>query len=99
VINNPHQNNILQKNLFSPNYFQQLSLIIQNSIEHEKPNEKNLDECIQRYLQILSICKTSSLPLTQFHIADLGKDFPLFTRHKLFDVLKYKEEQDMNKIE
>jgi hypothetical protein len=99
VINNPHQNNILQKNLFSPNYFQQLSLIIQNSIEHEKPNEKNLDECIQRYLQILSICKTSSLPLTQFHIADLGKDFPLFTRHKLFDVLKHKEEQDMNKIE
>jgi len=97
VINNPHQNTILQKNLFSSNYFEQLPLAIQDSIEREKSNELSIDECLQRYLQILSICKTSSFPLTQFHIDQLGKSFPLFTRHKLFDVLKHKEEHETKK--
>jgi hypothetical protein len=97
VITNPHQNNqnkILQKNLLSSNYFEQLPVIIQDSIERKKSDEKSINECIQRYLQILSICKTSSLPLTQLSMSDLGKHFPLFTRHKLFDVLKSKEEQE-----
>ena len=93
VNNNPQQNHILQKNLFEGNYFQQLSeMIVEQSIE----NENNLDECIQRYLQILSLCKTSSLPFTQLQISDLD---PLFARHKLFHVLKHKEEQERNKIE
>ena len=99
VINNPHQNdqnNILRKNLFSSNFFEQLPIVIQDAIEHEKPDEISIDECLQRYLQILSICKTSSLSLTQLSIGDLGKHFPLFTRHKLFDVLKNKEELDTN---
>jgi hypothetical protein len=88
VNNNPQQNQILQKQLFELNYFQQLSkMISQESVE----NENNLDECIQRYLQILSICKTSSLPFTQLQISDLD---PLFARHKLFHVLKHKEEQE-----
>jgi hypothetical protein len=96
VINNPHENNqnkILQKNLFPSNYFEQLPVTIQDSIEREKSDEKSINECIQRYLQIFSICKTSSLPLSQLSIDDLGKCFSLFTRHKLFYVLKHKEEQ------
>jgi len=100
VMNNPHQNNqnkILQKHLFLPNYFEQLPVIIQDSIERKKFDETNIDECIQRYLQILSICKTPSLSLTQLSIDDLGKHFPLFTNHKLFHVLKHKEEQEMKK--
>ncbi|CAF0921879.1 unnamed protein product [Adineta steineri] len=93
ITNNLQQNNIFQKNLFSSNYFQQLSITIQDSIEHDKSDEKSIDECIQRYLQILSICKTSSLPLTQLSICDLGKSSPLFTHHKLFNILRDKEEQ------
>jgi hypothetical protein len=96
VINNPHENNqnkILQKNLFPSNYFEQLPVTIQDSIEREKSDEKSINECIQRYLQIFSICKTSSLPLSQLSIDDLGKCFSLFTRHKLFHILKHKEEQ------
>lgn len=93
VINNSPQNQILQKNIFPSNYFEQLPELIQNSIE-----QSNSDECIQRYLQIFAICKTPSLPLIQLSISDLGKHFPLFTRHKLFDVLKNKEEQEMKEI-
>jgi hypothetical protein len=89
VINN--QNQILQKHLISSNYFEQLSMIIQDSISREQSDEKRIHECIQRYLQIFSICKISSLPLTQLSINDLGKTFPLLTHHKLFDILKDKE--------
>jgi hypothetical protein len=91
VINN--QNQILQKHLLTSNYFEELPIIIQDSISHKQANEKSIDESIQRYLQIFSICKISSLPLTQFSINDLGKDFPLFKRHRLFDILKDKEER------
>ncbi|CAF0786118.1 unnamed protein product [Rotaria sordida] len=97
VIHKSDQNNILQKNLFPSNYFEQLPITIQDFIEREKPNQKNIDECIQRYLQILSICKTLSLPLTQLYISDLAKHFSLFTHHKLFHILKDKEEQEMKK--
>ena len=89
VINN--QNQILQKHLLSSNYFEELPRIIQDSISREQSDEQSIDECIQRYLQIFSICKISSLPLTQLSINDLGKTFPLFTRHRLFHILKDKE--------
>ncbi|CAF2477482.1 unnamed protein product [Rotaria sp. Silwood2] len=95
VIHKSDQNNVLQKNLFPSNYFEQLLITIQDFIEHEKPDQKNIDECIQRYLQILSICKTSSLPLTHLCICDLEKHFSLFTHHKLFHILKDKEEQEI----
>jgi hypothetical protein len=90
VMNN--QNHVLQKHLLTSNYFEELPKIIQESISREQVNENLIDECIQRYLQILSICKISSLPLTQFSVNDLGKDYPLFKRHRLFDILKDKEE-------
>ena len=99
VVNNPHQlnqNQILQRHLFSSNYFEQLPMIIQDAISEEQADEISIDECIQRYLQILSICKTPSFPLTHFLINDLGKHFPLFTRQKLFHVLKDKEEEMKN---
>lgn len=91
VINNSQQNQILQKNLLSSNYFEDLSRNIQNLIEENKFDENNINESIQRYLQIYSICQTSSLPLTQISILDLGKQYPLLTRHKLFDILKQKK--------
>jgi hypothetical protein len=78
---------IFQHNMFPLNYFEQLSVTIQDTIGREGP------ECIQRYLQIVSICKNSSLPLTNIRIRDLGKTIPLFTRHRLFDVLKHREQQ------
>jgi hypothetical protein len=87
-----NQNHVLQKHLLTSNYFEELPKIIQESISREQFNENLIDECIQRYLQILSICKISSLPLTQFSVNDLGKDYPLFKRHRLFDILKDKEE-------
>jgi hypothetical protein len=100
VINNPHrhdQNNILQQNLFPSNYFEQLSVTIQDSIGREGPDKTSIDECVQRYLQIVSICKTQSFPLTQLRIRDVGKSIPLLTRHKLFDLLKHKEQQEPKK--
>ncbi|CAF4830108.1 unnamed protein product [Rotaria sp. Silwood1] len=97
VIQKSDQNNVLQKNIFPSDYFEQLLITIQNFIEHEKSDQKNIDECIQRYLQIISICKVSSLPLTQLSIYDLEKHISLFTDHKLFHILKDKEEQEMRK--
>ena len=92
------RNKLLQTNLLSSNYFEQLSAIIQESIEHDKPDQTDIDECIQRYLQILSICKMTSLSLTQFCISDLRQNFSLFTHHKLFDILEHKEEQEKKYI-
>lgn len=92
VINN--QNQILQKHLFHPTYFEQLSRVIEQS----SSSESNLHQCIQRYLQIIAVCKTPSLPLTYISIHDLGKSSSLFTHHRLFDILKDKEEQTMKKI-
>lgn len=93
-----HQNQILQKHLFLPNYFEQLSLVIQDSISHHSPMEDSLQQSIQRYLQLIAVCKTPSLPLTQISIHDLEKSVPLFTHHRLFDILKEKEEQTMKQI-
>ena len=91
------QNQILQKHLFIPNYFEQLSIVIQESISHHSPNPDSLQQSIQRYLQLIAVCKTPSLPLTQISINDLAKSVPLFTHHRLFDILKEKEEQEMKK--
>ena len=55
VVHNPHQlnqNQILQKHIFSSNYFEQLPVIIQDAISHFHADEISIDECIQRYLQI-----------------------------------------------
>ena len=99
VINN--QNQVLQKHLFNPNYFEQLSRNIEQSMSRQSsslPTEHDLHQCIQRYLQIIAVCKTPSLPLTEISIHDLGKSIALFTQHRLFDILKEKEEQQMKKI-
>ncbi|CAF1964920.1 unnamed protein product [Rotaria magnacalcarata] len=97
VVNHSDQNIILQKNLFPSNYFEQLLITFEDFIEREQPEQKNIDECIQRYLQTVSICKTPSLPLIQLCISDLEKHFSLFTNHKLFQILKHKEEQELRK--
>ena len=91
------RNNLLRTNLFSLNYFEQLPAIIQESIEHEKPDQTGIDECIQRYLQILAICKMSSLSLTQLCVNDLRQNFSLFAHYKLFDILEHKEKQEKKK--
>ncbi|UJR36093.1 hypothetical protein I4U23_028828 [Adineta vaga] len=88
VTNNSYENQVFQKHLFPLNYFEQIPVTIQDSTEHDKL----INECIQRYLQIFAICRTSSLPLVQLSINELGKSFPLLTRDKLFDILKEKEE-------
>lgn len=95
VINNSHENHILQNNLFPSNYFQELAIDIENSFENDKPNEKVRDQCIERYIQILSICKTSSLPLIQLSMCDLGKHSSFITHHKLFQILEHKEGQEI----
>lgn len=84
VTNKSPQNQIFQKSLFPSDHFQQLCATIQDSTESEKS--------IQRYLQILAICKTSSFPLSQITMNELGASFPLLARDKLFDILKEKEE-------
>lgn len=82
---------LAQRNSLPADYFEQLSVTIQDSIGREGPDKSSTDECIQRYLQILTICKNPSSPLTQLRIRDLGKTLPLLTRHRLFDVLKHRE--------
>ena len=88
---------MLTSSLLPSNYFEQLSVTIQDAIGREGPDKASIDECIQRYLQIVAVCKTSALSLTQLRVRELGKSIPLFTRHKLFDVLKHKEQQDTRK--
>ena len=88
---------VLTASLLPPNYFEHLSVTIQDAIGREGPDKASIDECIQRYLQIVSVCKMSALSLTQLRIRELGKSIPLFTRHKLFDVLKHKEQQETRK--
>lgn len=87
------QNHILQKNLLPLDYFEQLSITIQDIIARQSPERKSIEECVQRYLQIFSICKTSPFPLTQLSIFDLEKQFSLCTEYKLFQILKDKEEK------
>ncbi|CAF1044743.1 unnamed protein product [Adineta ricciae] len=88
ITNKSPQSQVFQKSLFPSDHFQQLCAVIQDS----SASEKSIHACIQRYLQILAICKTSSFPLSQIALNELSAFFPLLARDKLFDILKEKEE-------
>jgi hypothetical protein len=89
ITSHSQQTQLFQKSLFPSHYFEQLGAVLQDYSSHDK----STDECIQRYLQILAVCRTPSYPLASLSISELGKSYPLLTRDKLFDILKEKEAQ------
>ncbi|CAF0762982.1 unnamed protein product, partial [Didymodactylos carnosus] len=97
IVNDQQQQHQYVRYLLPPNYFEQLSLNIYDIIGKEGPDKTSVDDCIQRYLQILAIAKTHPSTLTQIKIRELGKQIPLLTRHKLFGVLQRKEQQESKK--
>lgn len=79
-------------NYLPKTFFEQLPMTIQESIERQGPNKTHIDECIQRYFQLVSICRNGKRPLTQIRVRDLENSIPLFTRHRLFEMLKQRDQ-------
>lgn len=78
-------------NYLPKTFFENLTTTIQETIERQEPNKSHIDECIQRYFQLVSICRNGKIPLTQICVRDLENSIPLFTRHRLFEMLKQKD--------
>lgn len=91
------ENRCFEKNLFPTDFFEQLAIKIKTLIDDEQPNTKSIEQCIQRYLQIVSVCKSSLFQLSHVNMDDLVKLNSLIRHHKLFEILKHKEQDRLRK--